>query len=232
MSWTTGIVVTETIRHRFDQHFRAMTYKLTQRNNTHRMQTSRDTWQSTKLATNVTNGGNGEGHAKRLGNGVATLRKHLQDEAGAATVNELNYYKYLSEEMQINPSSETFKKDSLTVFLATTETPTPEAYGYFAFLHADVTERASLMIESMKENPKWKICQATIDLPIGPLAFELFRSGITDHTGSRLMVDVLLNNSKRSGPGAVPYAGSSGISYGASPTPVWFGLYPMNEFLK
>ena len=219
--------VTEELRKKFDEQYKCLEYKLTQKKTDSRKEQSRDTWQGTKIKTHLCKGGNGEGVAKTFGGGISLVMK----KNGTQDVALL--YQHMPDYVAVNPTKEQFKKDVVTVFQATSQGGEQvESLGYFHSLKGQIDDKIALMVVSMAENPRWKGCQSWLDLHIDSQMFDMLSEGIIDHPGSRLMLACLMNNAKRTSPTAIPNAGVSGVFFGTCDRLVWLLLLPIESFLK
>ena len=222
--------VTESLKNKYTEQVNSLNYKMNNSAKDNRQEKSKNTWQITKIATHLQKGGNGEGISKHFGKGIGGYKQlvSLSDDPDGQ-----KYYLFVPEYVQKNPSQGHFDSKRVAIFVATEGTSHAEGLGFVKSLQEDLDAKLEVMISSMNDNPKWKGCQAALDLPIAGETFDVLKHGIDiDSPGSRLMVTVIMNNSRRCGPAAIPFGGSSNVFYGWSAEPVWLAALPMAEFLR
>jgi hypothetical protein len=109
----------------------------------------------------------------------------------------------------------------------------PEGIAYFKSVEAALSSKVDLMLTSMADNPRWLGCLSWVEqTPLTPELFEIFKDGICTSEGSRPVVSLNKNNSKRTGCAAVPFHGVGSLYYGTYEGVVWLLCVPMAAHLQ
>ena len=171
-------------------------------------------------------GGHGEGQAKHLGAKTAEYQK-MND-------NENRFNLWTKQFAQHNPEPKNFDREKFAYFFADDAATDRESISYFTHIGTYIDEKTIRLSAAMDENPRWVGSQGLIESYVDTSSFVIFRDGVSVEPGARPMAALFTNNSKRSGPFAVPQPTLGSINYCSTNTEeeIWFHLAKLREFVK